>query len=189
MRYDHVFWKHFYQTPLKETDPIGASNPYGQTKVILEQILKDLHVADPTWKISLLRYFNPVGAHPSGRIGESPETPMNLLPYIQQVAVGRRPCLNVFGNDWSTPDGTGMLNRSCCCYHQFILINFFSICSICTDTMSLSWMIVWSWTNLLRMCSGSSWSSYLPLILWSTNRRSGLHPRWRSRCGTCRCSQ
>lgn len=76
---------------------------------MIEQFLQDLFVADKAWRISMLRYFNPVGAHPSGLIGESPETPMNLLPYIQQVAVGRRPALNVFGNDWLTRDGTGKL--------------------------------------------------------------------------------
>lgn len=92
---------------MKETDPLGACNPYGQTKVMTEQILQDIFLSDNSWKISILRYFNPVGAHPSGLIGESPDTPLNLLPYIQQVAVGRRPALNVFGSDWNTPDGTG----------------------------------------------------------------------------------
>lgn len=96
------------EKPLTEDSPIGASNPYGQTKVMIEQILRDLFVSDDSWKISILRYFNPVGAHPSGRIGESPDYPLNLLPYIQQVAVGRREALNVFGKDWPTPDGTGV---------------------------------------------------------------------------------
>lgn len=96
------------ETLLVETDPLGASNPYGHTKVWIEQILQDLFVADPSWKISILRYFNPVGAHPSGTIGESPDQPMNLLPYIQQVAVGRKEKLHVFGDDWPTRDGTGV---------------------------------------------------------------------------------
>jgi len=96
------------ETPLTEQDALGPSNPYGWTKFMIEQILQDLYKSDPSWKISILRYFNPVGAHPSGRIGESPSQPNNLLPYIQQVAVGRRPQLSVFGNDYNTPDGTGV---------------------------------------------------------------------------------
>lgn len=96
------------ERPIAEEHPLGPSNPYGQTKFFIEQMLQDISVADPAWKISILRYFNPVGAHSSGRIGESPEMPMNLLPYIQQVAVGRHECVNIFGNDWGTPDGTGV---------------------------------------------------------------------------------
>ncbi|XP_026190896.1 uncharacterized protein LOC34623161 [Cyclospora cayetanensis] len=91
-----------------EKDPLGPSNPYGQTKLMIEQILRDVYTADPTWKISILRYFNPVGAHPSGLIGESPEQPNNLLPVIQHVAIGRRDRLQVYGDDWDTPDGTGV---------------------------------------------------------------------------------
>eukprot|EP00922_Rhytidocystis_sp_ex-Travisia-forbesii_P007729 GHVS01011426.1.p1 GENE.GHVS01011426.1~~GHVS01011426.1.p1 ORF type:complete len:394 (+),score=64.03 GHVS01011426.1:94-1275(+) len=93
---------------IDETFPLGASNPYGHTKVFIEQILQDLHISQSDMRISILRYFNPVGAHHSGIIGESPEQPQNLLPYITQVAVGRRPHLNVFGDDWDTRDGTGV---------------------------------------------------------------------------------
>eukprot|EP00922_Rhytidocystis_sp_ex-Travisia-forbesii_P007728 GHVS01011425.1.p1 GENE.GHVS01011425.1~~GHVS01011425.1.p1 ORF type:complete len:403 (+),score=48.94 GHVS01011425.1:45-1253(+) len=93
---------------IDETFPLGASNPYGHTKVFIEQILQDMHISQADMRISILRYFNPVGAHPSGTIGESPEQPQNLLPYITQVAVGRRPHLNVFGDDWDTKDGTGV---------------------------------------------------------------------------------
>lgn len=97
------------EAPLTEEAALGPSNPYGQTKFMVEQLLQDLFASDSKgWKISILRYFNPVGAHPSGRIGESPAQPNNLLPFIQQVAVGRRPHLNVFGNDWPTRDGTGV---------------------------------------------------------------------------------
>ena len=94
--------------PITEECPKGEiTNPYGQTKGMLEQILTDLHTADPEWKVMLLRYFNPIGAHKSGRIGENPKgIPNNLLPYITQVAVGRLVCLGVFGNDYDTPDGT-----------------------------------------------------------------------------------
>jgi UDP-glucose 4-epimerase len=95
--------------PIREDFPRSATNPYGRTKLMIEQILADLHVADPTWNVALLRYFNPVGAHESGRIGEDPQgTPNNLLPYIAQVAVGRRESLSVFGDDYPTPDGTGV---------------------------------------------------------------------------------
>jgi UDP-glucose 4-epimerase len=98
-----------HTVPIKETFPLAATNPYGRSKLMLEEILRDLQVADPTWNIALLRYFNPVGAHASGRIGEDPrDIPNNLMPYIAQVAVGRRPELAIFGNDYSTPDGTGV---------------------------------------------------------------------------------
>lgn len=94
--------------PITEECPMGEiANPYGRTKGMLEQILTDLHTADPDWKVMLLRYFNPIGAHKSGRIGENPKgIPNNLLPYITQVAVGKLVCLGVFGNDYETPDGT-----------------------------------------------------------------------------------
>lgn len=97
------------EMPIRETHPVGAINPYGRTKQHVEAMLQDLAASDPQWRVSLLRYFNPVGAHASGEIGEDPTgTPNNLLPYIGQVAVGRRPHLNVFGNDYPTPDGTGI---------------------------------------------------------------------------------
>lgn len=96
-------------SPVAEDAPTRPINPYGQTKVQIEQILSDLHVADPTWHISMLRYFNPVGAHSSGDIGEDPtDTPNNLMPFIAQVAVGRRPKLRIFGDDYDTIDGTGV---------------------------------------------------------------------------------
>jgi len=95
--------------PIPESAPLSASNPYGQTKLVIEQILRDQHRADPRWDIVILRYFNPVGAHSSGLIGEDPAgIPNNLLPYISQVAVGRLECLSVWGNDYPTPDGTGV---------------------------------------------------------------------------------
>ena len=97
------------QSPLIETMPTSATNPYGYTKVMLEQILKDVHVADSEWSIALLRYFNPIGAHESGLIGENPSgIPNNLMPFIAQVAVGKRPVLSVFGDDYDTVDGTGV---------------------------------------------------------------------------------
>jgi UDP-glucose 4-epimerase len=95
--------------PINEHAPVGPTNPYGRTKLMIEEILADLHVSEPQWNIVLLRYFNPVGAHPSGLIGEDPRgIPNNLLPFVSQVAVGRRECLSVFGDDYSTPDGTGV---------------------------------------------------------------------------------
>ncbi|MEG3243826.1 UDP-glucose 4-epimerase GalE [Streptococcus suis] len=96
-------------SPLVETMPTSATNPYGYTKVMLEQILRDVEVADKEWSIALLRYFNPIGAHESGLIGEDPAgIPNNLMPFIAQVAVGKRPELSVFGNDYDTVDGTGI---------------------------------------------------------------------------------
>lgn len=93
--------------PLREDAPLGAVNPYGRTKLMIEDILRDIYSADNSWNIILLRYFNPVGAHPSGRIGEDPNgIPNNLMPFISQVAVGKLKELNVFGNDYPTPDGT-----------------------------------------------------------------------------------
>lgn len=97
------------EEPLDESKPTGCSNPYGWTKYMIEQILQDAQKARPRMAVSILRYFNPVGAHPSGRIGESPSTyPNNLMPFVQQVAVGRREKLGVFGNDYNTHDGTGV---------------------------------------------------------------------------------
>jgi len=95
--------------PIQEDCPLGPTNPYGRSKWMIEEILQDLHRADEAWNIVLLRYFNPVGAHKSGRIGENPNgIPNNLLPFISQVAVGKHPRLSVFGNDYQTPDGTGV---------------------------------------------------------------------------------
>lgn len=98
-----------HKVPIREDFPVSVTNPYGRTKLMIEDILKDLHTSDPTWNIALLRYFNPVGAHPSGRIGEDPNgIPNNLLPYISQVAVGKLEKLSVYGNDYPTIDGTGV---------------------------------------------------------------------------------
>ena len=95
--------------PLVESARLSVTNPYGRSKLMVEQILGDLEVADPSWRVGVLRYFNPVGAHESGLIGEDPRgIPNNLMPFIAQVAVGRRERLSVFGNDYPTPDGTGV---------------------------------------------------------------------------------
>jgi UDP-glucose 4-epimerase len=95
--------------PIREDFPTGPTNPYGRTKWMMEFVLSDLAAADPEWRVALLRYFNPVGAHASGRIGEDPNgLPNNLMPYVSQVAVGRLPQLRVFGGDYATPDGTGV---------------------------------------------------------------------------------
>ncbi|MFL2100920.1 UDP-glucose 4-epimerase GalE [Desemzia sp. FAM 23991] len=96
-------------SPLTEDLPLSTTNPYGTTKMMIEQILQDVYAADHSWSIALLRYFNPIGAHESGRIGEDPNgIPNNLMPYITQVAVGKRDHLSVFGADYDTPDGTGV---------------------------------------------------------------------------------
>lgn len=97
------------EMPITEDYPLSTTNPYGSTKLMIEQILKDIYVADSGWSIALLRYFNPIGAHESGRIGEDPSgIPNNLMPYITQVAIGKLDKLQVFGNDYSTIDGTGV---------------------------------------------------------------------------------
>ena len=115
--------------PITEDCPKGhCTNPYGQTKSMLEQVLIDIQKADPEWNVVLLRYFNPIGAHKSGRIGENPNgIPNNLMPYITQTAVGKRKELGVFGNDYDTPDGTGVRDyscgrfsySSCCCFKSY----------------------------------------------------------------------
>lgn len=98
-----------HTVPIREDFPLVPASPYGRTKLMIEQILQDLSQADPAWQVALLRYFNPVGAHESGLIGEDPQgIPNNLMPYISQVAVGRRDQVNIFGNDYPTPDGTGV---------------------------------------------------------------------------------
>jgi UDP-glucose-4-epimerase len=97
------------RVPILENFPLAPTNPYGNTKMVIENILRDLYTSDPTWSIALLRYFNPIGAHASGLIGEDPNgIPNNLMPYIARVAAGDLEILNVFGNDYSTPDGTGI---------------------------------------------------------------------------------
>lgn len=98
-----------HQVPITEDFPLSATNPYGRSKLIVEDMLRDLHRAEPDWSIMILRYFNPVGAHESGLIGEDPQgTPTNLMPFIAQVAVGKREFLSVYGNDYPTADGTGV---------------------------------------------------------------------------------
>ncbi|MGZ9267488.1 MAG: UDP-glucose 4-epimerase GalE, partial [Sulfuricurvum sp.] len=95
--------------PLNESHPLHTTNPYGQTKLVIEEILRDLYASDPSWMIMILRYFNPVGAHESGLIGEDPQgIPNNLMPFVAQVAIGRRDTLNIFGGDYPTHDGTGV---------------------------------------------------------------------------------
>lgn len=97
------------RVPIDESFPVSPASPYGRSKLMIEEILRDVYHSDPSWRIAILRYFNPIGAHHSGRIGEDPNgIPDNLVPYITQVAVGKREKLQVFGNDYDTPDGTGV---------------------------------------------------------------------------------
>ncbi|WP_243317512.1 UDP-glucose 4-epimerase GalE [Geothrix paludis] len=97
------------EVPIREDSPLSATNPYGRSKLMIEEICRDLAKSEPGWRIALLRYFNPVGAHPSGLLGEDPQgVPNNLMPYLLQVASGHRPHLEVFGQDYPTPDGTGV---------------------------------------------------------------------------------
>lgn len=104
-----VYGKPHY-LPLDEKHPVGScTNPYGKTKYFIENILQDMAISNNKWKFTLLRYFNPIGAHESGKIGEDPQgPPNNLMPYVAQVAIGKRPYLRVFGNDYDTKDGTGV---------------------------------------------------------------------------------
>jgi UDP-glucose 4-epimerase len=98
-----------YAVPINEGFPVSATNPYGRSKLMIEDFLQDLYVADDNWHIALLRYFNPVGAHKSGLIGEDPnDIPNNLMPYVSQVAIGKLEELSIFGGDYDTPDGTGV---------------------------------------------------------------------------------
>ena len=98
-----------HAVPIREDFPLSATNPYGRSKLVIEEILRDLGTSDPAWRIALLRYFNPVGAHASGLIGEDPKgIPNNLMPYALQVAAGKLSELSVFGDDYPTPDGTGV---------------------------------------------------------------------------------
>ena len=98
-----------HRVPIREDFPLQATNPYGRSKLMVEEMLRDLQRAETDWQIAILRYFNPVGAHPSGLIGENPNgIPNNLMPFVAQVAVGKRAQLSVFGNDYPTPDGTGV---------------------------------------------------------------------------------
>jgi UDP-glucose 4-epimerase len=98
-----------HSVPIREDFPLSGTNPYGRSKLIIEEILNDLHLSDSSWNLALLRYFNPVGAHKSGLIGEDPNgPPNNLMPFISQVAIGRQKSLQVFGGDYPTPDGTGV---------------------------------------------------------------------------------
>jgi len=98
-----------YTVPIREDFPLLASNPYGQSKLIIEKLLQDIFISDGQWNIAILRYFNPIGAHKSGLIGESPNgIPDNLFPYVSQVAIGKRPKLKIFGGDYDTHDGTGV---------------------------------------------------------------------------------
>lgn len=97
------------QLPLTEDHPLSATNPYGRTKLMIEELLRDLYRSDSSWRIGILRYFNPIGAHQSGLIGEDPQgIPNNLMPYVSQVAAGQRDLLQIWGNDYPTPDGTGV---------------------------------------------------------------------------------
>lgn len=97
------------KVPINESAPLSPTNPYGRTKLMIEEILRDLYRADNSWRIAILRYFNPIGAHKSGKIGENPNgIPNNLMPYISQVAIGKLEKLHIFGNDYETHDGTGV---------------------------------------------------------------------------------
>lgn len=142
--------------PITEDFPTSATNPYGQSKLMVEHILADLYQADNKWNIAILRYFNPVGAHPSGLIGEDPnDIPNNLMPFISQVAVGKRKSLNVWGNDYDTTDGTGVRDY----IHVVDLANG-HLKALQKSPQSLGWSLItlgqvtatvyWIWLKRLR---------------------------------------
>ena len=129
--------------PVDEKHPTGnCTNPYGKTKYFMEEIIKDVSAANPDWGCTLLRYFNPVGAHPSGMIGEDPQgVPNNLMPYVAQVAVGRREKLSVYGGDFDTVDGTGvhLFFRSNCSIYVLLYAHLPTVTSQAAETTSISW--------------------------------------------------
>ncbi len=139
--------------PLTEQSPKkNATNPYGWTKWMIEQVLTDVHTADPSWNVVLLRYFNPIGAHPSGLIGEDPAgIPNNLVPYVAQVAVGKREAVHVFGDDYDTPDGTGVRD-------------YIHVCDLATGhAAALKWMNGREGVEIFNLGTGKG-SSVLDVI-------------------------
>lgn len=149
------------ELPIKECAEINPRNPYGRTKLYIENLLHDVALSDASWKIFILRYFNPVGAHPSGRIGESPNgVPNNLMPYISQVAVGRLPMLDIFGCDYNTPDGTGIRDyihvMDLADGHVRALDNLEKICRHQTMTLNLGTGRGYSVLDLVRAFEAAS---------------------------------
>lgn len=161
--------------PCTEDFPLSATNPYGRTKLFIEEIARDVQISDPEWRIILLRYFNPVGAHPSGLIGEDPRgIPNNLMPFVQQVAVGRRQELAVFGNDYPTRDGTGVRDyihvMDLANGHIAALQKIFSTCDIGCTVYNLG---TGRGTSVLEMVAAFEKASGKKIPLKFVDRRPG----------------
>jgi hypothetical protein len=170
--------------PLREEARLQATNPYGRTKLFIEEILRDVHAADPSWNTLILRYFNPIGAHPSGRIGEDPQgIPNNLMPFVAQVCVGRREKLSVFGDDYDTPDGTG---KSClqflCAPHRNVIVDceILSVFLLLSTQESAITFTSWIWPKATLL----HWTASIPmtmsvvrLLIW-VRERGYLYWNW-----------
>ncbi len=159
--------------PIREDFPLNPANPYGRTKLMVEDMLRDMAVSDPTWNLAILRYFNPVGAHESGLIGEDPnDIPNNLLPYVAQVAVGRRQAVRVFGNDYPTPDGTGVRDYihvvDLAAGHLFALERLKSNPGILTLNLGTG-----NGTSVLEMIAAFETASERPVPYQIVGRRAG----------------
>jgi UDP-glucose 4-epimerase len=149
--------------PIDEAHPLRTTNPYGRSKLHVEGMLQDLAASDPSWSVALLRYFNPIGAHVSGRIGEDPAgIPNNLVPFIAQVAVGRRPKLDVFGQDYDTPDGTGVRDY------------------IHVSDLARAHLAAVDWTAAARAARRSISERVAGSPSWRWSGRSPKPPAWRS---------
>ncbi|CAK9231154.1 unnamed protein product [Sphagnum troendelagicum] len=161
--------------PCTEDFPLQAMNPYGRTKLFVEEIMRDLHRADPEWRTILLRYFNPVGAHPSGHIGEDPRgIPNNLMPFVQQVAVGRRSELSVFGSDYNTKDGTGVRDyihvQDLATGHSAALFKLFTTPNIGCTVYNLG---TGKGTSVLEMVAAFEKAAQMTIPLRIMDRRPG----------------
>jgi UDP-glucose 4-epimerase len=172
----------------REDSPRAATNPYGRSKLMVEDILADLHLAEPGWRIARLRYFNPVGAHESGIIGEDPQgVPNNLMPFVAQVASGRREHLNVWGDDYPTPDGTGVRDYihvvDLADGHVAALDYLMREGGLLTVNLGAGRGIpCWKWSGHSRWRVGGRSRTVWPRVVRAISRSSGPIPRWRSAC-------
>jgi UDP-glucose 4-epimerase len=171
--------------PILEDFPLSATNPYGRSKLMIEEILRDLYKADPSWRIALLRYFNPVGAHESGLIGEQPNgIPNNLVPYVAQVAAGKREILSVYGNDYPTPDGTGLRDYihvvDLALGHLATLQKLADGAGVYTIWVRVVAIACWKWCALSNRPAASLFRTSLQRGARAISRHAMLIPVWLS---------